>query len=124
MLENLFSTENNYRGNKKIIVAFFIACIIAGCLIMSYWLHDAREHDKENLNIEFAGSIERVEYDLEQYPTITIGNMNYYIGAGYHTDHQIEVGDSIIKKRGSDVYKLMKRRSNKAIEFKISQGRF
>jgi len=107
----------NYQSNKKIIITVIIAWVIIGGATIIYWFLNDQKLDKENLNIEFAGSVERIEYDIKQYPTITINNKSYYIGAGYHTEHQIEVGDSVIKKRGSDIYKLIKQRSNKIIEF-------
>jgi len=66
----------------------------------------------------FSGTVERVDYDIKEFPTITIGDSSYYIGAGYNTNHQIEVGDSVIKKRGSDIYKLIKRGSHMVIEFR------
>jgi len=76
-----------------------------------------RKRSLENINRDFAGQVKRVEYDIKQFPTITIGDSNYYIGAGYNTDHQIEEGDSVVKRRGSEVYKLIKFKTNKIIEF-------
>jgi hypothetical protein len=103
--------------NKKLFLAALFACIILCGLTMAYWLWEAGEDAKESLDVEFAGPVERVDYDIKQFPTIMIANKSYYIGSGYNTDHQIEVGDSVIKKKGAYVYKLIKHGSNKTIEF-------
>lgn len=110
--------------NKKHIILIALACAVLFGSTIVYWLWDSREHDRQYLDIEFAGPIERVDYDIKQFPTIAIGDKTYYIGAGYSTDHQIEVGDSIIKKKGSYVYTLIKHRSNKIVQFKLDEHRF
>ena len=98
----------------------FTAIIISTLI---YWAIDFQRQDRKYLDVEFAGEVERVEYDIKQFPTIQINNVGYYIGAGYYTDHQIEVGDSVIKVRGSYVYKLIKRKTKKEIEFAIDPQR-
>jgi hypothetical protein len=92
--------KENYQLNKKHVIIFLIACFLIFNLVVTYWISSDREADRENLNIRFAGSVKHIEYDIKQSPTITIGDSSYYIGSGYNTDHQIEVGDSMIKKVG------------------------
>lgn len=99
------------------MAAIIIGTIILFSSVVTYWVLDDRRADRINLNKEFAGSITHVEYDEKDFPTIAIGDSSYYIGEGYYADHQIEVGDSIVKKRGSEVYKLIKHGSKKIIEF-------
>lgn len=110
--------EELYQMKKSHLIVFLIACAIIFGAILNYWRLDDRSADRKNLDVEFAGIIRYISYDLKQFPTITIQDKNYYIGGGYHTNHQIEVGDSIVKQRGSDVYKLIKYKSNKIIEFR------
>ena len=76
-----------------------------------------REETRKNFNIDFTGRVDKVQYDIKQFPTITLGGKVYYIGSGYNTDHQIEIGDSLIKRKGSDVYLLIKQKTHKTIEF-------
>jgi len=103
--------------DKKPIL-FFILCGVTCILVLTYWFIGDREINRKNLNIDFAGKVERIEYDIKEFPTIKVGDSSYYIGAGYNTDHQIEAGDSIIKRKGSNIYKLIKHRSHKIIEFR------
>ncbi|XHR97246.1 hypothetical protein ACFJIV_11680 [Mucilaginibacter sp. UC70_90] len=101
---------------QNLLVIIFIGTLIIG-ITVAYWVMEDRRIDKKILNTEFSGPVQSVSYDAKQFPTITIRNFEYYIGAGYETNHQIEVGDSIIKKRGSFTYKLIKRTGKKEIEF-------
>jgi hypothetical protein len=91
--------KEDYLTDKRILLAVIIGGIILFGSVLTYWKRDDRKATLKNLNTEFAGSITSIEYDLKQAPTIKIGDSSYYIGSGYNTDHQIEVGDSMIKKR-------------------------
>lgn len=84
---------------------------------ITYVIQQEKIASKNNLDLEFAGKVTYIYYDVKQFPTITIDSNDYYIGAGYHTDHQIEVGDSVIKRRSSGIYKLIKRKSGRIVEF-------
>ena len=103
--------------NKRIAMAAIIAFIVVCCFMVAQWVIGDREGTRKNLNIEFAGRVERIEYNIKQFPTITVGDSTYHIGSGYDTDHQIEIGDSVIKRKGSEVYKLIKQKTYKIIEF-------
>jgi hypothetical protein len=107
--------NEDYLKDKRIIVIIIIGVIIVFGSVMIYWLQADRKADRENLNEEFAGIVDHVSYDIKQFPTIEISDSSYYIGSGYDTDHQIAKGDSLIKKRGSEKYKLIKHGSNKVI---------
>lgn len=98
----------------------FTAIIISTLI---YWAIDFQRQDRKYLDVEFAGEVERVEYDIKQFPTIQIHNVSYSIDAGYYTDHQIEVGDSVIRVRGSYVYKLIKGKTKKEIDLTIDPQR-
>jgi len=105
-----------FSKRQSILILSLYAIVFIG--VIFWWVSDAIRADKENLNVEFTGKIDRVEYDIKQFPFIMICDSSYYIGAGYDTDHQIEAGDSIIKRKGSDIYKLIKCRTHKIIEFR------
>ncbi|OCX54697.1 hypothetical protein BEL04_10760 [Mucilaginibacter sp. PPCGB 2223] len=103
--------------NDKKTVLFFISFIIICILTLAYWFIGDREIDRKNLNINFAGKVESIWYDIKQFPTITVNDSTYYIGSGYDTDHQIDIGDSVIKRKGSDIYILIKHKTHKIIKF-------
>jgi hypothetical protein len=109
--------KENHQRNKKKAVLFWIVAFIMGMLTLAYWFIGDREIDRKNLNTAFAGKVKRIEYDIKQYPAITVGDSTYYIGSGYDTDHQIEIGDSIIKRKGADFYILIKYKTHKIIKF-------
>ena len=108
---------NDHRINKKQLIAFLICSVLIFSLVISYWIIDDRKKNLENRNRNFSGIVERVEYDIKHFPTIIIGDSTYYIGSGYNTGDQIEVGDSLIKKRGSEVYRLIKCKTHKVVDF-------
>ena len=69
--------------NDREINLFWILFIIICILTLAYWFTGDRKLDRENLNIDFAGKVKRIEYDIKQYPTIIVGDSTYYIGSGY-----------------------------------------
>ncbi|MGY3214527.1 hypothetical protein [Mucilaginibacter sp. HD30] len=104
--------------NKKYAILVFIVFVIVCILMLVDTIIRVREGARKYLNMDFAGTVDRVEYDIKQFPTITLKGKIYYIGSGYNTDHQIEIGDSLIKKKGSMVYKLIKHNTGSVILFK------
>ena len=103
--------------NRNTIGVFII--FIGVCMAVLIRLDNLKQHelDIKNKNREFAGKVKQIEYDIKQFPAITIGDSTYYIGSGYDTDHQIEIGDSAIKRKGSDVYILIKSKTHQIIKF-------
>ncbi|WCT11663.1 hypothetical protein [Mucilaginibacter jinjuensis] len=110
--------KENYQLKKKETIAFIILIIVAISFFEFYGIKEDHEADRKNINLEFAGRVERIEYNIKQFPTVTVGDSAYHIGSGYNTDHQIGIGDSIIKRKGSEVYTLIKYNTNKVIEFR------
>ena len=102
--------------NKKPVL-FLVLAGVTTISVLIYWFISDPEIDRKNLNKGFAGKVTYISYDIKQFPTVTIGDSSYYIGSGYNTDHQIEEGDSLEKKRGSSSYKLIKYKSHKIVEF-------
>jgi hypothetical protein len=108
----------NYKINKKaviVVVIFYVTVIILDSI---YQAKIESEQNRKNLNLDFSGRVERIDYDIKQLPTIALKGGYYYIGAGYYTDHRIQVGDSMIKRRGTNVYTLIKQGSHKVIKFR------
>jgi len=116
--QDIFRYQKDYRLSIKETVFIIIGVIVVFSSVFTYWIISDQRATQRVLNKNFAGSVKNIYYDLKQFPTVTIGDSDYYIGAGYHTNHQIEVGDSIIKKRGSAIYTLIKHKTHKTIEFK------
>lgn len=102
-------------NNKSALIWSFFAVLCV--LTLANWFISAREIDRKNLDLAFAGKVKGIEYDIKQYPTITIGDSTYYIGSGYNTDHQIKIGDSVVKRKGSDIYILIKSKTHQIIKF-------
>lgn len=104
----------NYQENKRRVV-FLIFAMIMCILTLAYWFNCDRKANQQNFNIGFAGKVKRVEYDIKQYPIIIVDDSTYFIGSGYNTNHQIEIGDSLIKEKGSEVYTLIKRKNHEIL---------
>jgi hypothetical protein len=71
------------------------------------------------LNYSFNGIVEYVSYDVQHKPTITIKGIKYNLDLNNwgHYQDTIEVGDSMIKKKGETFIKLIKRDKQKNINF-------
>jgi len=90
--------------------------VIVICVI-TWWVSNTIKANKENLNVDVNGKIQYVDYDIKGFPTLIIHNRKVYIGSGYNVNHEIQLGDSLIKKKGSTVYKLVKYNSGEVVEF-------
>jgi len=51
-------------------------------------------------------------------PNVIVSGKEYYLSAGYNFDHKIEKGDSLIKYKDSNLYKLVKHTSGETFAFK------
>jgi len=108
--------KENYQEKDKKGILFFGIFITIGIITLIYWSISDREIDLKNRNLNFSGKVKKVEYDIKQLPIITVNDSTYCICNAYNTDHQIEIGDSIVKRKGSDFYILIKRNTHKIIE--------
>ncbi len=72
---------------------------------------------KANISYSVTGVVDSVEYSIKGYPTVIINRKTYDLSDGYNFDYKIQKGDSLIKKNGSNIYKLIKRGSGKVFEF-------
>jgi len=99
-------------NKKKIIGVVILFGVFFGSL---FWRH--AEAVKINLNRQFNGTIENVIYDEKDIPTVTVDGEQYSLGVGYDFQHKIQQGDSMIKSKGSRVYKLIKKGSGLEISF-------
>ena len=109
------SFEELNRKHKLMIVIAFGLIFTA---TIACWIADAIKANKENFDLEINGTIQYVDYDMKGFPKMTVHGKIFYIGSGYHVEHQIEAGDSLVKKKGSTIYKLIKHGSGVVIEFK------
>lgn len=90
----------------------FLACFAVFVTIIG--IVNRKENDNRYLNMEFNGIVEFVTYDIKEMPTVTIKDHDYFIGAFYNFNKNIEVGDSLIKKRGQYYFKLIKKSSGES----------
>jgi len=103
--------------NKGLFLSAIFVAVVIFSFVLIYWFNQDKKIDEENRNIEFIGIVIDIRYDVKQFPTIRVDNKEYYIGAGYDTGHQIEIGDFVIKRRGSDMYKLIKQKDHRILMF-------
>ncbi len=82
-----------------------------------YFLYRTNLAWQENLTYNFTGVVENVDYDVKGIPEVTVHNEKYYLASGYNFEYKIERGDSIIKLKGSSVYKIIKHKSGAIVEF-------
>lgn len=63
----------------------------------------------ENLSIAFKGVVQKVEYNVKGTPYVIVNGKQYYLIDGYNFEYKISKGDSLIKRKNSTVYKLIKK---------------
>ncbi|WP_316836977.1 hypothetical protein [Pedobacter nutrimenti] len=68
-----------------------------------------KKNNKENLSYKFNGIVESVNYDVKGIPSVVIQGDEYYLSGGWNFEHLIEKRDSLQKKEGEMVVKLIKR---------------
>jgi hypothetical protein len=61
--------------------------------------------------MSFNGKVDNVTYDIKDMPTVNINGVSYFIGAFYNFNHNIKVGDSLVKIKGDYKFKLIKKSS-------------
>lgn len=104
--------------SKRSVIALFIAAGVLFISTLSYWYHEDLKADAKDLKKSFVGTVENVTYDIQGQATITINKEDFYIGSRYGVDHQIQVGDYVVKKIDSPLITLTKAGSGKILEFK------
>ena len=74
--------------------------------------------EKMMLKLRFNGIVEKVEYDRQSVPTVTINGKIYYLGStSWGFNHLISKGDSLLKDSGNMTVKLIKNKNGKVIIF-------
>ena len=80
--------------------------------------YSTKKSYRENLDFEFNGKVEFVSYDVKGTPTIKINKQEYCLTYNnWDFDHQIEKGDSLDKRKGTFVIKLIKFNSKSIVYF-------
>ena len=100
-------TTKNRLPLPILVIGVIVCCFLVIFFIITT-IQKNKSGDYATLNSNFSGRVTSIYYDIKQFPTVVVGDSAYYIGAGYDTDHQISVGDSIFKKNGSNTYKVIK----------------
>ncbi|MET3979301.1 hypothetical protein ABIB62_001887 [Mucilaginibacter sp. UYP25] len=92
--------------------------LITIAVVMIAFFSISKIYDVIDLNRSFQGAVQKVEYaENKGTPTATVNNVAYFLSANINFEREIEVGDTISKKKGEQVYKLTKRNSGKTIIF-------
>lgn len=99
---------------KKALVVFFV---VSYSVFIVYYYYSNRLGEEENLDRQFNGVIENVHYDEKSIPYVEIDKKEYYLNMGYYFGHKLEIGDTLVKNKGSEVYKLIKRTSGEVVLF-------
>ena len=66
-------------------------------------------------NRQFTGVIEKITYSEKKRPKVTVNGKAYPLITNWRFNNNIEVGDSLIKVKGSTVYKLVKYNTREVI---------
>ena len=72
---------------------------------------------KKYLSYKFSGRVDAVSYDIKGFPNVTVNNKRYCLSAGYNFNYKIELGDTLKKRRGSNIYTLIKHKNGEILIF-------
>ena len=68
--------------------------------------------DLEEQDYEFSGILQRIDFDEKGVPKVVINGKKYYsLSTTRSFNNQMAVGDSLIKRKGSTTYILIKRKT-------------
>ncbi|WDF56536.1 hypothetical protein [Mucilaginibacter sp. KACC 22063] len=73
--------------------------------------------DIENLSNSFNGIVQKVEYNVKGMPSVMVHDKQYHLIGGYNFEYKISKGDSLIKRKNSTVYKLIKKGTDSVFLF-------
>jgi hypothetical protein len=89
-----------------------IVLIILGVLAISFAIftfYSRFAAQRKARSYQFNGKVDTVNYDLKGQPTVTIKGTKYDLSVTrWDFNHQVEAGDSMIKKRDSMMIKIFK----------------
>ena len=95
-----------------------IYLIYAMAAIMLFSLIIGKIVDRRSLNLSLQGVVQKVEYSENKgTPTVTINSVEYALSGPFNFNYSIGVGDTIFKKKGEQVFKIIKKGSGKTITF-------
>ncbi len=98
---------------------FFLFGMAFMCLtFILFIIYSNSKADEINYNYSFSGRVDSVSYDVKGIPYVHVNGQFYYLDDGYNFDHLVEKGDTMIKHKGSVVYKLIKHANKKVFKFK------
>jgi hypothetical protein len=69
-------------------------------------------------NYEFSGCVEAIKYDVKGYPYYTIAKKEYYLPFVWNFHHQINIGDSMTKRRNEFIIRVVYKKTGKVQIFK------
>lgn len=102
------------KKNIKTGIVFFIVCLLT---LLSYVYFSTNSNRQKNLSYHFDNIVQNVSYDVKGIPTITIEKQDYYLSDGYNFNYKIEKGDSLKKRKGSNIYILIKDHTGEKLHF-------
>ena len=87
-----------------ILLLFFVSTIII----------NTTSYLKEK-HSEFAGVIQKIDFNEKKTPTVTIKGTKYSLGTSWSFNKEMEVGEYLIKTKNSINYSLIKNKSGDVI---------
>jgi hypothetical protein len=81
---------------------------------MKFWVIPVAFKTKRK-NLDFRGIIQEITYDIKGTATITLNGNTYVLPMGRSFTDEMNVGDSIVKLKGSMSYKLIKRKTGEVV---------
>jgi hypothetical protein len=95
-----------------------IYLIYAMAAVMLFFFIMGEISDRRSLNLSLQGVVQKVEYSENKgTPTVTVNNETYFLGGPFDFNYGIGVGDTIFKKKGEQIFKIIKKGSGKMIDF-------
>lgn len=95
-----------------------IYLIYAMAAVMLFFLIMGKIVDRRSLNLSLQGVVQKVEYSQNKgTPTVTVNNETYSLSGPFDFNYSIGVGDTIFKKKGEQIFKIIKKGSGKTIDF-------
>jgi hypothetical protein len=108
---NNINVENYYKKARVIILIVFLGSILILSII---------NYGKSRTSA-FNGIVEKVKYNVQGFPTITIKGVEYFLSYNnWAFTVPIEKGDKMIKEKGKMNLKLIKRNGKDTIDFLIN----
>ncbi len=98
-------------GGTFLKISIFVVVILAMVLLNM-------RAEKEISDYEFNGKIDYVIYEKGNCPVITVSKKDFHLGSHWSLGRSLNIGDSIIKKKGEMIIRVIKHSNGEEQIFK------